>query len=193
MSTTDRAPSAIKERLREAALAEFNEHGYQAATLEAIARRLGVTRAAVLYHVHSKAALLDLVVQPALAALGAALERTPASMPPTARERAQLIEAIYDVFDRHREVLRLLRRDLSTLAHHDIVIAAMARIERFADLLAGDGDEIDRSLARAAVAAIAGPISAIDAPIDRPGVREALIGAARSIVQRIGRHRSVPA
>lgn len=57
--------AATKLRLLLAAEQEFAEHGYQRATISAIARRAGVTDGTLLYHVRSKSELFSLTVQQA--------------------------------------------------------------------------------------------------------------------------------
>lgn len=57
-SRTDRRRTGSKERIRSLALQLFTEQGYELTTLNQIADRLGMTRAAVLHHFNSKEALL---------------------------------------------------------------------------------------------------------------------------------------
>jgi AcrR family transcriptional regulator len=57
-SQTDGRRTGSKERIRSLALQLFTEQGYELTTLNQIADRLGMTRAAVLHHFSSKEALL---------------------------------------------------------------------------------------------------------------------------------------
>lgn len=57
-SRTDGRRTGSKERIRSLALELFTEQGYELTTLNQIADRLGMTRAAVLHHFNSKEALL---------------------------------------------------------------------------------------------------------------------------------------
>ncbi len=56
-------------QLLEAAVAVFDERGYEATSVEEIAARLGVTKSAVYHHVPSKGDLLRLALDRALDAL----------------------------------------------------------------------------------------------------------------------------
>ena len=62
--TRRRSADDAKAEIREAALDLFLQQGYDAASLEEVAERVGVTRPAVLYHFGSKEALLLSVVEP---------------------------------------------------------------------------------------------------------------------------------
>lgn len=55
--------AATRAGLLEAARAEFAEHGFAAASTEAVVRRAGVTRGALYYHFPDKAALFEAVVE----------------------------------------------------------------------------------------------------------------------------------
>jgi AcrR family transcriptional regulator len=62
-------PGHSLESLLDAAVAVFNERGYEAASVEEVAGRLGVTKSAVYHHVRSKGELLRLALDRALDAL----------------------------------------------------------------------------------------------------------------------------
>jgi AcrR family transcriptional regulator len=62
-------PGHSVETLLDAAVAVFNERGYEAASVEEVAGRLGVTKSAVYHHVSSKGELLRLALDRALDAL----------------------------------------------------------------------------------------------------------------------------
>lgn len=80
-------PGYGQEEMLEVIVEVFNDHGYEAATLELIAKRLGLSKSAVYHHFDSKAEMLELALDRVLGALeavfdapgassGSALERT---------------------------------------------------------------------------------------------------------------------
>jgi AcrR family transcriptional regulator len=66
-------PGHSLDSLLDVAAAVFDERGYEAATMEELAGRLGVTKSAIYHHVPSKEELLRLAVDRALDALFAVL------------------------------------------------------------------------------------------------------------------------
>ena len=62
-------PGNSVEQLLDAAVAVFNERGYEAASMEDVAGRLGVTKSAIYHHVSGKGELLRLALDRALDAL----------------------------------------------------------------------------------------------------------------------------
>lgn len=68
----------------------FNENGYDATSMGALADRLGVTKSAIYHHVSSKEELLELALERALGALEAEFERVHA----TDRPAVEQIEAV---------------------------------------------------------------------------------------------------
>lgn len=62
-------PGHSLDSLLDVAVAVFNERGYEAATMEELAGRLGVTKSAIYHHVPSKEELLRLALDRALDAL----------------------------------------------------------------------------------------------------------------------------
>jgi AcrR family transcriptional regulator len=62
-------PGNSLEQLLDAAVAVFNERGYEAASMEDVAGRLGVTKSAIYHHVTGKGELLRLALDRALDAL----------------------------------------------------------------------------------------------------------------------------
>lgn len=60
--TSARRPAATRRKILEAAFEEFYLRGFQAANIDAIGQRAGVTKGAVYHHFHDKAALGHAVV-----------------------------------------------------------------------------------------------------------------------------------
>jgi AcrR family transcriptional regulator len=75
-------PGHSLDTLLDAAVALFNERGYEATSVDEVAGRLGVTKSAVYHHVPSKVELLRLALDRALDALFAVTEETGATTGP---------------------------------------------------------------------------------------------------------------
>jgi len=108
-----RSSTATREMILAAALHEFAERGYEAATTASIARRVGVTQPLVHYHFGSKDALWKSVVDKMFSELAselAAKSQEIKGMGPAAR----LIATCYAFIDfvvAHPEVSRLVKND----------------------------------------------------------------------------------
>ena len=83
-----RPPRFTADQLLDLVVAEFNARGYDATSMEDIARATGMTKSAVYHHVPGKEALLRLAVTRAVDALFAVLEE-PASRTGTAGARLE--------------------------------------------------------------------------------------------------------
>ena len=75
-------PGHSLDTLLDAAVALFNERGYEATSMDELAARLGVTKSAIYHHVPSKVELLRLALDRALDALFALTEGTGATTGP---------------------------------------------------------------------------------------------------------------
>lgn len=64
-------PGYDQEQMLEVIVKVFTDHGYDAATLELIAKRLGLSKSAVYHHFDSKSAMLELALEQVLGALEA--------------------------------------------------------------------------------------------------------------------------
>ena len=75
-------PGHSLDSLLDAAVALFNERGYEATSVDEVAGRLGVTKSAIYHHVPSKGELLRLALDRALDALFAVTSETGATTGP---------------------------------------------------------------------------------------------------------------
>jgi AcrR family transcriptional regulator len=75
-------PGHSLDTLLDAAVALFNERGYEATSMDELAARLGVTKSAIYHHVPSKVELLRLALDRALDALFRLTEETGATTGP---------------------------------------------------------------------------------------------------------------
>ncbi len=75
-------PGHSLDSLLDAAVAVFNERGYEATSMDEVATRLGVTKSAIYHHVPSKGDLLRLALDRALDSLFAVTQETGATTGP---------------------------------------------------------------------------------------------------------------
>jgi AcrR family transcriptional regulator len=89
----------------------FRERGYEATSVDQIARELGVTKAAIYYHLPGKEAILATGIERAIVALSAVLEEEPAlpGRPPMARFEYILHRTLEVGLEHLDEVAVLLR------------------------------------------------------------------------------------
>lgn len=101
-----------RARILATALEAFIEHGFATTTLQDIADRLGLTKAALYYHFKSKDELVRAVMQPLVDALRgyAEMSRSPEVTP------RQLLERYFDIVHSHRAQCLALTRDPSGAA-----------------------------------------------------------------------------
>jgi AcrR family transcriptional regulator len=148
---TTAAATNTRTRILEAALDLFSEHGFEGATLQQIADRLGFTKAAIYYHFPSKDDLLQALNEPAVIdceQLLAAYEQ----MPDTPSRRRAFIEAYLEFLMRHRQLIAYMIRDLAVLAHPAIRDGAEERRDRMEALIAGpDRDDFNAQIRTAIV------------------------------------------
>jgi AcrR family transcriptional regulator len=93
-----------RDRILAVALELFEAHGYHGTSVQAIADRVGVTKAAVLYHYPSKYDILAGLAEPLLLDLEAAV---------TTPGRAGVVGGVLDALITHRYLLRLNLHDLA--------------------------------------------------------------------------------
>ena len=185
-----RDPESARSEIREAALAEFLQHGYDASTLEGVAARVGLTRQAVLYHFRSKEALLRSLVDPAFEAIAATLdvleqERRPGG--PTHDDQVAVLSRLVAVTYEHRGPVGLVGRFAHD--HAGLGLGPLMRDNnvRLATLLAGDRfatDDATRIRTVACMAALAGVQTArVDVPLDTPAQKAVLVSALAGILR----------
>ncbi|MGV9803896.1 TetR/AcrR family transcriptional regulator [Mycobacterium sp. NPDC003449] len=107
-----------RERVLEAALSLFSEHGVNGTSLQMIADRLGVSKAAVYYQFHSKDDIVLAVVQPVFDDM-ARLVRIAEAMSTPQAQREVVVSGMVDLAVQHRRVTAVFHGDpvIDTLAH----------------------------------------------------------------------------
>ncbi len=190
MRRTRRTAADAREAIREAAVELFVAGGYGATSLEDIARQVGLTRQAALYHFRTKEDLLRSVVDPYLDEVTALLDPIEVGEPPTAAERRATLTALVDVLAAHRGVVSLLSRftTATTLAGLGPQLAELGT--RMRTVLVGSEVTTDpavRIRAYATTASIIGVMSAREEiPLEDPAERLALIEAVMAMLESGG-------
>jgi AcrR family transcriptional regulator len=123
-----------RERIQAAALQLFIEQGFTATSLQQVADRVGVTKAALYYHFPSKADLARSLFLPWKEDLDRYLDDAEAHPDRPPRE---LISDAFDVLVRHRDAFIAMMADGSILTHIDLVAWTKEWAERLQRLFLG--------------------------------------------------------
>jgi len=174
-------PTDTRERILSAARALFTEKGVQQTSLRDIAEHLGLTKPALYYHFDSREALVASLVQPLIDDCEAFVaERVGA--PPA--ELRVLLSDYFDLLHRHRELLTLLVRDLSTLGALDLGPRLLEWRQRITVLLVGSRASLaDRVRATVAIGGLSDCIVELPGePIEK--VKAYAVEAAFAVLER---------
>jgi AcrR family transcriptional regulator len=174
--------SAAQLRIATAAIDLFAEFGVGATTLQMIADRIGVTKAAVYHQFKTKEGIVIAAMEVELGKLEAALAEAEADPGPRARET--LLRQVIDL-----SVAR--RRIVSTLQHDPVIVRLLANhapFQVFVTRLFGAllGDDTDAA-ARLRVAMVASAIGAVVthplvADLDDVGLRDGIFDLSREFL-----------
>jgi AcrR family transcriptional regulator len=171
-----------RSRILSAALDVFSEHGFEGSTLQQVADRLDVTKAALYYHFRSKDDILVALITPAIADLDALLDAQGETQDTPARRR-QFMAAYLDYLLSHRRVIAYISRDMATLAHPAITGKGRERRARMAAMLAGDdlefADQVRVTMAFGGIQAVI----AQHPEADTEELREAVLAAAAALLR----------
>lgn len=103
-------PGYDRAQVLDVAVRLFNEQGYDATSVSALAERLGLSKAALYHHFASKEQILQIALDDALGALEAVLDRADAADRPAAGQLVAVVEgAVRVLVDRLPQVTLLLR------------------------------------------------------------------------------------
>ena len=137
-------PGHSLESLLDVAVAVFNERGYEAASMEDVAGRLGVTKSAIYHHVPSKVELLRLALDRALDALFAVTTEPGATTGRSIDRLEHVVRGSVRVLAAELPFVTLLLR---LRGNTDVERAALDRRRRFdrivTDLVRGAEEEGD--------------------------------------------------
>ncbi len=113
MTTTTTAPvpekSSTSDRILQAALASFATSGYEATSLDALAKSLDLTKQSILYWFPSKDAVLEAVIARSAADLSGALETALAGAGEGWVRVEAVVRSVFRLAARQPELLGLLR------------------------------------------------------------------------------------
>ena len=125
-----------RERVLDAALALFGEHGVNGTSLQMIADRLGVSKAAVYYQFHSKEEIVLSVVQPVFDDLNRLVRIAEAMSTPEA-QREVAVSGMVELAVRHRGLTAVFHGDpaIESLVHTRAEL--QAPVERMSAILLG--------------------------------------------------------
>jgi AcrR family transcriptional regulator len=171
-----------RTRILDAALDVFSEHGFDGSSLQQIADRLGLTKAALYYHFRSKDELLEALVSPAITGLNEVLAAY-SEEPDTPARRREFMEHYLDYFLKQRRLIAYISRDLATLAHPAISSGNEDRRCRVEEMLAGaDLDFNDQVRVTMAFGGVQAAIAQYP-DADEAELREALLDAASVLLK----------
>ncbi|WP_204032335.1 TetR family transcriptional regulator, partial [Sinosporangium siamense] len=175
------ATQATSQRILDAARALFAARGYRATSMQAVADRVGITKAALYYHFASKDEILRHLTLPLLDELEEVLNEAETHGAPEA-VRWRAIEGYVDVHLRHRETLSMLVRDMTLLVQAPVAERFRAAITLANDLVAGPGCDLEeRVRACQVVAGLGDPVLLFrDVPVDR--LRRLILDGARALL-----------
>jgi AcrR family transcriptional regulator len=100
---------STEERILDAALASFGTRGYDATSLDQLARELGIRKQTILYYFPNKQALLDAVIDRSSQELAATLEATLVHAGDGFERIEAIVRSVFRVAIRQPEQLGLLR------------------------------------------------------------------------------------
>jgi AcrR family transcriptional regulator len=103
------AGARTRERIVDAALTAFGARGYDATSLDALAKELGLRKQTILYYYSSKEALLDAAIDQAAYELSRALESALASAGAGWARVEAVVRSVFRLAARRPELLGLLR------------------------------------------------------------------------------------
>jgi AcrR family transcriptional regulator len=175
--------SATQRRTLNAALELFAEHGVSGTSLQMIADRVGVTKAAIYYQFKTKDEIVLAVAEQEMAPLEQALETAEARRS-RARGRETLLVEVIDTAVERRRWVRALQNDpvmIRLLAGHEPLTQLMERI--YALLLDGSGPRARVRIAMMGAAIGATVVHPLVADLDDKTLRRELLFVARRLFQ----------
>jgi AcrR family transcriptional regulator len=127
-------PGHTLDSLLDAAVALFNERGYEATSVDEVATRLGVTKSAIYHHVPSKGELLRLALDRALDALFAVTSETGATTGPAIERLEYVVRGSVRVLTAELPFVTLLLR---LRGNTEVERTALQRRREFDRIVAG--------------------------------------------------------
>jgi AcrR family transcriptional regulator len=171
-------------RVLEAALELFSEHGVSGTSLQMIADRLGVTKAAVYHQFPSKSEIVVGVLSPVKATM-ATIAETAESMPTADARFESVLAGLVDLAIDNRAAASALKKDpvvARAIEADPQYRAAIARIDR---LLIGDdpSEQARIALVLAGGALLVAGVDPALSLVDREALRASLIDSLRRLLR----------
>ncbi|WP_051683786.1 TetR/AcrR family transcriptional regulator [Blastococcus sp. URHD0036] len=167
--------SAGAQRVLDATLDLFSEHGFEGTSLQDIADRLGVTKAAVYYHFHTKDELLLALIQPAFDDFLALVAEAENRQAGSRAGRTVDLGGYVEVLLRHRRVTAWLTRDATAMTRAAVLEQATQVRERTEAMLVGrHTDALGAVWGSALMQALPGALLAAPADASDEWLREEL-------------------
>lgn len=160
-------PGYDRDRVREIAVALFNEQGYDATSVADVASRLGLSKSALYHHFSSKEELLEIALEEALGGLEAAIDEATALDAPPIDRLGEVIRAATDVLLAHLPSVTLLLR---VRGNSPVELAALERRRRFDQRVTALVTEAQER-------------GSIRADVDAPVVARLIFGMINSVVE----------
>ena len=158
----------------EAALDLFGAHGFDGTSLQEIADRLGVTKAAMYYHFRTKDELLLALVRPALDELIRLVEAN-GSRESRHQSRGIEVAGYVDYLLRHRRLAGYLVRDAAAMSRPAVLELTTRLRGKVESMLLGDGaDDLGAVWGGATLQALTGALLAAPADVTEDWLREEL-------------------
>ena len=164
---------STRERILVEAADLFAKRGFSSASLQDVADRLGITKAALYYHFDSKDDILLTVLHPYLEAADGFLDRHSADQDPH-----QLLTEYLDLLLEYRTALDVIAFDRSVLNHPEIGQTSHRQTLRLRELLTGASPSMEREVAASAALGAVRAATALLRNSSEPKVRSAVLRAA---------------
>ena len=133
--------SDTRERIQQVARELFVSKGLQSTSLQDIAAALGITKAALYYHFASREDLVRSIIVPMLEEGQAFVAQVEAE--PDLASRS-VLEGYFDVHLRHRDILLLAVREMTTLDDLGLLDVVTSWRNRLTTLLVGPDASLER-------------------------------------------------
>lgn len=174
-------PDGTRARILAEAIDMFSRHGYHRTTLSQLADRIGITKAAILYHFPAKERIIAALMEPFVGALEAAVDR--AARVPLPGCRTVLIEGVLDTYLDHRTMLQMARIDSAIFTHEPMYQRMMRLPGRMIDIMVGPGRALpERVWAIQVVSTLGDCLVLIDDKMPRAELREMVLAGTRRLL-----------
>lgn len=180
------AVTPLRERTRreieQQAIVLFSDKGYLATSLQDIATAAGCSKATVLYHFTSKAAVLASVLEQPSALLAALLDE--ASQLPPAEAQELTINGFVDLGVRFRGLLNVLNDVIPSMLEIPELEGLVAAGDKLARLLAGSDDPAQIAMAEFAIHGLLGACRVEHLKYTEEELRDLCVKATRRLLTR---------